>query len=353
MTPTAKRSSHRTIIKATPTVRRPSCTGSLRQVGIVGLGACLPQRVVTNAELERMVKTSDAWIRSRTGIRERRLIEPGQATSDLAAPAALEAIKAAGLRPDEIELIVTGTTTPDTLCPSASCVIQDKVGAKRAGCFDVNAACAGFVYALSAAQGLVASGQYQNALVIGADVLSTIIDWTDRSTCVLFGDGAGAAVIAPVGRGGILASYLGTDGSGACHLQVPAGGSRIPASKHSVEQKQHFLKMNGSEVFKFAVRVMGEAAIVVLDRAGLKPEDVDLFIPHQANIRIIQAAMERLHLPIEKVYLNVEKYGNMSAASTIVALYEAAKAGRIKRGDIVVLVAFGAGLVWGATVIEW
>jgi len=348
-----KRAAHPTIIKATPAVRRPARTGSLRSVGIVGLGACLPQRVVTNADLEKMVDTTDEWIHTRTGIRERRLIKPGEATSDLAAPAALEAIKQANLSPSDIELIVVGTTTPDTLCPSAACVIQDRIQATRAGAFDVNAACAGFVYALNAAQGFVATGQYQNALVIGADVLSTIVDWTDRSTCVLFGDGAGAAVLAPVARGGILSTYLGADGSGACQLEVPAGGSRIPASKQSVEQKQHYLKMNGSEVFKFAVRIMGEAASVALERAGLTPEDVDCFIPHQANIRIIEAAMERLHLPMEKVFLNVEKYGNMSAASTIVALYEAVQAGRVQRGDIVVLVAFGAGLVWGATVIEW
>ncbi|MDD5424773.1 MAG: ketoacyl-ACP synthase III [Candidatus Omnitrophica bacterium] len=322
-------------------------------VGIIGLGAYLPSKVMTNLDLEKLVDTSDEWIRTRTGISERRIACKEEMTSDLAANAARMAIKNAKLEPADIDLIILATITPDMLFPATSCFVQAKLGAVNAACFDINAACSGFIHELTIAQQFIESGMYKNILVIGAELLSRFVDWKDRSTCVLFGDGAGAAVIAPVKRGGLLSSYIGADGTKSRLLMFPAGGSVTPASHETVTQGLHFLKMEGNEVFKNAVRVMTNASAQALSRAGLTTEDIDCVIPHQANIRIIEAVIQRVGIPAEKVFVNVEKYGNMSAASAIVALFEAVKEGRVKKGDKVLMVAFGSGFVWGSCVIEW
>ncbi len=324
--------------------------------GITGLGAYVPPKVLTNADLEKMVDTTNEWIMTRTGICQRHIAEKGQKASDLGYHAAVEAIKNAGLTVADIELIIVATITPDMFFPSTACNIQNKLGAK-CGAFDLAAACSGFPYALGVAEGFVKAGIYKHVLVVGAEVLSGFIDWKDRSTCVLFGDGAGAAVLSrlpPERNGqGILATYLGSDGSQADVLQIPGGGSANPTTPETLEQGLHYLKMQGSEVFKVAVRTMDVAVREVLQRAKLKLEDVHCLIPHQANLRILQAVADRLELPPYKVFINVEKYGNMSSASTIVALYEAVKSGRVKKGNNVVLVAFGGGLTWASTVIKW
>jgi 3-oxoacyl-[acyl-carrier-protein] synthase-3 len=325
----------------------------MKKVGIIGVGEYLPKRVLTNADLEKMVDTSDEWITTRTGIKERRLAAKGEATSDMAIAAAKDALFNAGLNAQGVELIIVATITPDMQFPSTACFVQAALGAKHAVCFDISAACSGFVYAISIAQQFIASGTYKNALVIGSEVLSSITDWKDRNTCVLFGDGAAAAVLAEVKSGGILATYLGSDGAMNGLLKVPGGGSRNPVSIKTIEERQHYIKMEGNELFKIAVLKMIEAAQEALKQADLTREDIDLVIPHQANIRIIMAAAKRLGLPEEKIYLNIEKYGNMSSASTATALCEAVKEGRVKKGDIVLLDAFGAGLVWGACIIEW
>lgn len=323
------------------------------RAAITGLGAYLPEKVLTNFDLEKMVDTTDEWIRTRTGICERRIAAKGQSASDLGVQASLEAIRDANLTPADIELIIVATVTPDMLFPSTACYLQHKIGAK-CGAFDMAAACSGFPYALGVAEGFVRGGIYRNVLVVGTEVLSGFIDWTDRSTCVLFGDGAGAAVVSPANDGhGILATYLGSDGSQAELLQIPAGGSKIPASEETLKNRLHYLKMQGSEVFKVAVRTMEIAVREVLKNTDLTPQKIDCLIPHQANMRILQAVAERLEMPIEKVFVNVERYGNMSSASTIVALYEAVKTGKIKKGSNVVLVAFGGGLTWAATLIRW
>ena len=325
----------------------------MKKVGIVGLGEYLPERVLTNADLEKMVETSDEWITTRTGIKERRLSSPGQATSDLAYKASVQALERARLDPAEVELIVVATITPDMPFPSVACFLQNALAARNAVCFDLSAACSGFLYALSVAQQFIANGTYKNALVVGAEVLSSVTDWTDRNTCVLFGDGAGAAVLGEVEAGGIRSIYLGSDGSKSDLLQIPGGGSRNPASEETIAQRQHYIKMQGNELFKFAVTLMANAAQAAIERAGLQCGDIDLVIPHQANIRIIQAVARKLGLGEDKLFLNIAKYGNMSAASTTTALCEAVTEGRVKKGDIVLLVAFGAGLVWGSCVIEW
>lgn len=325
----------------------------MKKVGIIGLGEYLPKKVITNRDLEKMVDTSDEWITTRTGIKERRLVGRGEVTSDLAVKAAQQALGDAKLKPADIDLIIVATLTPDMQLPATACFVQEKLGAKNAFCFDISAACAGFLYALTVGQHFIAAGKYKNALVIGAEVLSSVTDWQDRNTCILFGDGAGAAVLSEVKSGGILSSYLGSDGSKTGLLLIPAGGSSNPATHESIDNRMHYIKMQGNELFKLAVTIMAEAAQVALKRAGLECKDIDLVIPHQANMRIIMAMAKKLGLPSEKIYLNIEKYGNMSAASTITALCEAAKSGRIKKGDIVLLDAFGAGLVWGACVIEW
>ncbi len=322
-------------------------------VAISGLGAYIPEKVLTNFDLEKIVETTDEWIRSRTGIRERHIAAKGQSASDLGAQASLAAIKDAGLTPADIDLIIVATVTPDMLFPSTACNVQTKIGA-NCGAFDLAAACSGFPYALSVAESFVRAGRHKNVLVVGSEVLSGFIDWTDRSTCVLFGDGAGAAVVSRAKDGhGIVATYLGSDGSQADLLQIPGGGSKYPTSEETLKNRMHYLKMQGSEVFKVAVRTMDLAVRKVLEEGGLKLSDVDCLIPHQANMRILQAVAERLELPMEKVFVNVERYGNMSSASTIVALYEAVKTGKIKKGSKVVLVAFGGGLTWASALIRW
>jgi len=325
----------------------------MKKVGIIGVGEYLPERVLTNADLEKMVDTSDEWITTRTGIKERRLASKQEATSDLAAKAAGLAISDAGLRPQDIDLIIVATITPDMPFPATACFVQAKLGADRAASFDISAACAGFAYGITVAKQFISGGAYKHALVIGAETLSAVTDWSDRNTCVLFGDGAAAAVLSEVKSGGILSTYIGCDGTWTGLLQIPAGGSRNPASLDTVNNRMHYIKMQGNELFKHAVKLMANAAEVVLAKAGLDFKDVDLVIPHQANSRIISSVAKRLGLADEKIYLNIEKYGNMSSASTATALCEAVKEGRVKKGDIILLDAFGAGLVWGACVIEW
>ncbi|MBI4598455.1 MAG: ketoacyl-ACP synthase III [Candidatus Omnitrophica bacterium] len=323
------------------------------RIGIIGLGMYIPPKVVTNADLEKIVETNDEWIRSRTGICERHVADPGTTTSDLAANAAQGALKQAHLDPKDLDLLIVATTTPDMLFPSAACLVQRRLGAKSAVCFDLSAACSGSVFAMITAQQYLQSGRYRNALVIGAEVLSAFIDWTDRSTCILFGDGAGACVLAPVKRGGIIATDMGSDGTAAELLTMPGGGSKYPPSHKSIDQKLHFLRMNGSEVFKLAVRRMADSAKKVMSDGGIQPEHVECFIPHQANVRIIEAVAKWAHLPIEKVYMNLQRYGNTSAASNLIALYEAVNEGVIQKQDHVVIVAFGAGMTWGSILLQW
>lgn len=324
------------------------------RAGIVGVGVGIPETVLTNHDLEQRIDTSDEWIVTRTGIRERRIAPAHVATSDLAAQAAEQALRNAGKSAQDVDLIVVATATPDMPWPSTACLVQAKIGASRAAAFDLNAVCSGFVYALWIAAQAVETGAYRCVLVIGADILSRQVNWEDRSTCVLFGDGAGAVVLAPVQEPyGVLSGVLGADGTGAPLLNVPAGGTREPLSPDVIARKRHTIQMRGREVFKFAVTIMGEVAVQALEKAGISPEEVSLFIPHQANIRIIQAAAERLNLPMERVFVNVDRYGNTSAASIPIAIYEAWAQGRLKKGDLAVVVGFGAGLTWGACVIRW
>ncbi|MEC0238031.1 ketoacyl-ACP synthase III [Paenibacillus kribbensis] len=326
----------------------------LRPVGVIGTGKYVPEKILTNKDLEAIVETSDEWIVSRTGIQERHIAAPEQATSDLAYEAAIKALKSAGMTAEDLDLIIVATVTPDMAFPSTACILQDKLGAKGAAAFDLSAACSGFVYGLATATSFIKTGIYNNALIIGADCLSRITDYTDRNTCVLFGDGAGAVVIGEVPEGRGFQSFdLGAEGAGGSLLNLAAGGSRLPASADTLENKQHYIYMNGREVFKFAVRVMGTATVDVLEKAGLSKDDIDLFVPHQANIRIIQSAMQRLDLPEDKVVINVNKYANTSAASIPLALVEAAEEGRMKEGDRILMVGFGGGLTWGASVLVW
>jgi 3-oxoacyl-[acyl-carrier-protein] synthase-3 len=325
-----------------------------KSVGIIGLGAYVPDKIITNNDLEKVVDTSDQWIVERTGIRERHIAEEGMTTSDMAARAAEKALEQAGVSAEELDLIIVATVTPDMLFPSTSCLVQDKIKAVNAAAFDLSAGCSGFVYALVTGSQFIKAGLYKKVLVVGAETLSRIVDWKDRGTCILFGDGAGAAVISEVEAGfGLLGSELGADGSGGDYLKLAAGGSALPTCQATLESGQHFLSMHGNEVFRFATKIMGEAANRALDAAGLTSEDVDLFVPHQANIRIIQSSAKRLKLPMEKVFVNVEKYGNTSAASIPIALVEAEREGRIKEGDHVVLVGFGAGLTWASCALKW
>jgi len=325
----------------------------MKKVGIIGVGEYLPKKILTNADLEKMVNTSDEWITTRTGIKERRLAASNEAASDLALAACKQALADAKLKPEGIELIIVATVTPDMQFPSTACLVQSGLGAKNAVCFDISAACAGFVYALTTAQQFLARGAYKNALVVGVEVLSSVTDWQDRNTCVLFGDGAGAVVLSEVKSGGILSTYLGSNGNMAELLLVPGGGSRHPASKETLENRLHYVKMRGNELFKIAVKSMANAAQIAVEKAGLKCQDIDLVIPHQANIRIIMAVAKKLGFAEDRIYLNIEKYGNMSSASTAVALCDAVRGGRVKKGDTILLDAFGAGLVWGACVIKW
>lgn len=324
------------------------------RAGIVGIGSSIPDQVLTNEYFEKIVETSDEWIVTRTGIKERRKAADGEVASDFAERAGRAALECAGMSAADLDLIICATVTGDMPLPATASIVQEKLGAKKAAAFDLAAGCSGFVYGLATASGFIESGMYENVLVIGVDLLSTLTDYEDRATCVLFGDGAGAAVVSRVGEGeGILASVLGSDGSGGKYLKVEAGGSLHPTTAQTVENRMHFIRMEGKEVFKFAVKVMGEACIEVLDKCGLKTDDIDLLIPHQANIRIIDAAIRRLDIPIEKVFVNVHKYGNTSAASIPIAIDEAAREGKMKKGDTIVLVGFGAGLTWAACAMKW
>lgn len=325
-----------------------------RSVGILATGSYVPDKVLTNQDLEKMVDTSDEWIVTRTGIRERRIARADQASSDLAYEASMQALQKANLSPDQIDLILVATVTPDMMFPSTACILQDRLGASRAAALDVSAACTGFIYALATGAKFIETGMYRYVLVVGVETLSKITDWEDRNTCVLFGDGAGAAVLGPVEDGyGFQSFVLGADGSGGVHLNQKAGGSRIPASIESVQNRLHYIYMNGREVFKFAVRVMNTATDEALEKAGVKKEDIDLLVPHQANRRIIDAAVERLGLSEDKVVINLDRYGNMSSASIPVALDEALAEGRIQEGNNLLLVGFGGGLTWAATIIKW
>lgn len=323
------------------------------RAGFLGTGSYLPENEVTNFDLEKIVDTTDEWIQTRTGIKSRRFADEKTATSDLAYEAAIRALDDAGIQADEISTIIVATITPDMSFPSTACILQDKLGAVNASAFDISAACSGFIYGITLAKQFVESGLSKYVLVIGAETLSKITDFTDRNTCVLFGDGAGAAVIAPVKQGGIKAVDLGANGAGGKFLTQPAGGSRMPATKESVENRLHFIKMDGSEVFKFAVRIMTKSSQKVIDLANWSLEDLDYLIPHQANIRIIASAGKKLNLSNEKVHVNLDKFGNTSAASVAIALDEAVKTGKVKRGDKIVLVAFGGGLTWGALAVEY
>lgn len=325
-----------------------------RSVGIAGIGFYVPKKVLTNFDLEKMVDTTDEWIRTRTGVRERRIADDNEATSDLAVKAARRALDNANVLPAEIDLIMVATSSPDMLFPSTACFVQKNIGAEKTASFDISAACSGFIYGLSIADAYIKNGVYRTVLLIGAEALSRIIDWQDRNTCVLFGDGAGAVVLRQSKCGsGILSDFLGADGSGTDLLKLQAGASRSPASYATVSQGLHYIKMNGKEIYRFAIKSMVETVIKVLEKIELLPEDIDLLIPHQANVRIIECIAKNLNLPKEKVFVNVERYGNTSAASIPIALCKAVELGRIKKDDIVVLVAFGGGLTWGASVIRW
>lgn len=328
---------------------------SLRPVRIAGLSTYVPPRVLTNAELEKLVDTSDEWILQRTGIRERHVVDPGIATSDLALEAAVGAVAQAGLTPADIEFIVVGTTTPDTIFPSTACVLQEKLGASHAWGFDLGAACSGFTYALTVGAQMIATGAHDHVLVVGADTMSSIIDYTDRTTCILFGDGAGAVVLSPAGEDdpAIMDFAHEIDGSGGPSLCMPAGGSRLPASHETIDTRMHYVKQDGQAVFKFAVRKTEEISRRVLDRNGLQPADLDLFVSHQANRRIISAAAERLGLPESKVIINLEQFGNTTGATIPLALGTAVADGKLKRGDLVLLASVGAGFTVGAVLLRW
>lgn len=327
---------------------------TVRRVGITGAGFYVPDRVMPNQEFEKFLDTSNDWIQSRTGIRERRLASPEQASSDLGAFAAQRALEDAGIPASEIDLIVVASSSPDYFFPSTACLIQARLGAARAAAFDLTAVCTGFQYALVTGSQMVAARQADKVLVVAAEKFSTLLDWQDRSTAVLMGDGAGAVVLtADAPRGELLASTLHADGQGVKKLWVPAGGSALPASHETVDQRLHFMKMDGHEIYKFAVHIIGESISETLAQAGLKEGDLDLLIPHQANIRIIQSAAKRLNLSMDKVVLNIDRYSNTSAASIPIALAEAKQQGRLQPGMIVALVGFGAGLTWGTTIVRW
>lgn len=324
-----------------------------RHVAIIGTGHYVPERILTNADLEKMVDTTDEWIVTRSGIRERRIAREDQATSDLAAEAARRAMDSAGIKPEEIDLIIVATITPDMPFPNTACYVQNLIGAKNATCIGLEAACTGFLFALDAASQYLLTGRFKTALVIGAEKMSTIVDWQDRATCVLFGDGAGAVVVQARDTGeGILSSVTGSDGSLAGLLNLPAGGSRNPASPQTIEGRMHFMHMEGKEIFKHAVRAMSESARRALEKSGLTMNEIACVVPHQANMRIVEAIRSRLDVGPERFFVNLDKYGNMSSASIPVALDEAVKSGRIKKGDNVIMVAFGGGLTWGSMVVK-
>ena len=324
-------------------------------VTIAGTGSYLPEKILTNDDLSEFVETSDEWIVSRTGIKARRIAAEGENTSHMAAKASLKALEQSGMAAEDIELIIVATITPDTLTPATACYVQEQIGAHNAVAFDISAACSGFLYAMKLAKRMIESGAFANALIIGAEKLSAFVDWTDRTTCVLFGDGAGAAVLRPSkeGEGHIIATDIGTDGKQTGILNIPGGGSACPTTAKNVGEHLATFSMSGREVFKHAVTRMKNSANSVIERAGLQPEDIDLVIPHQANLRIIDAITDRLAVPKDRIFINLHKYGNTSAAAIAIALDEAHREGKIKRGDKIVMVAFGAGLTWAAAAIEW
>lgn len=326
------------------------------QAWFSGTGSMLPQRVLTNFDLEKMVDTSDEWIVQRTGIRERRVLGDGESTSDLAVEAGRRALSDSGVQADEVDAVIAATLTPDRVCPALAVTIQDSLGLSNACGFDLNAACTGFVYGAAIAAGAVQSGLFRNVLLVGAEGLSRVVDFQDRNSSILFGDGAGAAVISATSDDSssrIIDSLLRSDGSQADLIMIPAGGTRSPASHETVEHRQHFLKLKGREVFKFATKAMVELVETALSRNGVQVSDLDMVIPHQVNYRIIEAAQKKLRIPEEKMYLNLERYGNTSAASVPVALDEAAREGRLERGALVLFVAFGAGMTWGYNLVRW
>lgn len=326
----------------------------MKRSRIVGSGSYVPKMVLTNFDLESMVNTSDEWIIERTGIRERRIAGKDEAASDLAYEASQRALKSSGIKAKDIDLIILATTTPDMVFPSTACLLQDRLNAKKAVAFDVSAACSGFIYSLSVADQFIKEGIYKTALVVGSEVLSRITDWNDRATCILFGDGAGAVVLqASPDRRGIISVHLHSDGALKDLLYIPGGGSRNPASKKTIEKGLHYIKMRGNETFKVAVRKLEEVALEAINSNNLKPSDIDLFIPHQANLRIIQAIAKRLNLSMDKVLVNIDRYGNTSAASIPIALDEAVSEGRLKEGDLILMEAFGGGLTWASALLRW
>ncbi len=323
------------------------------KASIAGIGSYVPEKVLTNLDLEKMVDTSDEWITTRSGIKERHIAADDQAASDLSLIAAQRALKSAGLKAKDIGAIIVGTATPDMLFPSTACLVQTKIGAPRVISFDISAGCTGFLYTIAIAESFVKNG-YDNILVIGVDILSKITDYTDRTTCVLFGDGAGAAIIKKSGDDhGILSSYFAADGASWSLLHQPGGGTRNPATHETVEKRLHYIKMQGNEVFKVAVRAMSEAAVKTLERANVPASDLALLIPHQANIRIIEASAKRLNLPMEKVLVNIDRHGNTSAASIPIALDQAIQEGRVQKGDLILMIAFGAGFTWGGVLFRY
>lgn len=328
---------------------------SLRPVAITGTGKYVPEKVLTNEDLQRIVDTSDEWITERTGIKKRRIAAAEEATSDLAIKAGREALENAGVAAADLDLIIVATFTPDMFFPSTACLVQKALGAVKATCFDVSAACSGFLYGLDIARNAIAAGSAENVLVIGADKVSGVIDWTDRNTCVLFGDGAGAAVLQPAqdGKGEILSVYSGSNGSLDDILNVPGGGSRLPLTAENVDSKLNTMKMAGREVYRHAVQSMMSASKEAIERAGLTVDDIECFIPHQANLRIIETIAAKLHVPMDRFFVNLTEYGNTSAAAVAIALDEAQRSGRIKRGDHILMVVFGGGLTWASTVVRW
>jgi 3-oxoacyl-[acyl-carrier-protein] synthase III len=330
-----------------------SATQNGMRVSITGLGCHVPERVVTNDELSELVDTSDEWIVERTGIRERRIAGPDEALSDVAMPAAEQALETAGVRAEEIDLLIVATVTPDMAFPSTGALLADRLGARDAAAYDLSAGCTGFMYAIVQAHGMVAAGLSKKALVVGGDVLSKIMNWHDRSTCVLFGDGAGAVVLERVSEGGFLGFELGADGAGGVDLHLPAGGSRMPTTAETLGTGAHYVHMNGREVFKFATRVLVSSAEAVLAECNATVDDVDVYVPHQANVRIIDHATKKLGIAPERVVVNVDRYGNTSSGSIPLALADALTDGRLRAGELVLMTGMGAGLTWGSSLLEW
>ena len=327
-----------------------------KKIGIKGTGSCIPDRIVPNAYFEKVIDTTDEWIVTRTGIQARRMIEPGQALTDLATPASESALEMAGLSPEKLDIIIVGTSTADMVSPSAACILQHRLGAKNAVAFDVNAACPGFIYGLAVAQKFMQDGSHRHVLVVGGEIVSSRIDYKDRSTCVLFGDGAGAVVLAHSNGdrdGEILATQIYSDGDLWELLYVPGGGSRIPSSYQMLDKGLQYIKMQGNEVFKYAIRTMADAAHKIMESKKITSEEIDWFIPHQANIRIMEEVAKRLEIPMDKVIVTVHKYGNTSAASIPTALDEAIRSGKVQRGDLILTNSFGAGFTWGAALFRY